>query len=63
LVFVVEYVAADAPLADIAITAKATTDAHNIVERFIIISSLEYYFLPGVDPNLTVAPLEPPTNS
>jgi hypothetical protein len=40
LVFVVEYVAADAPSADIAITAKATTDAHNIVERFIIISSL-----------------------
>jgi hypothetical protein len=33
--------AANAPSADIAIATKATTDAHNIVERFIIISSLE----------------------
>jgi hypothetical protein len=40
LVFVVEYVAADAPLAEIANATKATTDAHNIVERFIIIPSL-----------------------
>jgi hypothetical protein len=40
LLFVVEYVAADAPLAEIANATKATTDAHNIVERFIIILSL-----------------------
>jgi hypothetical protein len=40
LLFVVEYVAADARLAEIANATKATTDAHNIVERFIIIPSL-----------------------
>jgi hypothetical protein len=38
LLFVVEYVAANALSAEIANATKATTDAHNIVERFIISS-------------------------
>jgi hypothetical protein len=50
LLFVVEYVAADAPPAEIANATKATTDAHNIVERFII------YFLPGVDRQCDCSP-------